>query len=195
MRAFWIWVTHSWCTYVMHAHKFFENCVPELSHLPPPLPMDTRPSSPSRASHHDCNIIHSKMTATTTPCSTRPGPRHHTWRNDSDCDTYAMQQWHPQQPHGATTTTVTLHVVQQRHPRHHTWHKDGDCGTTRGIMTATATPMRHNEAHLCLPPPALLGSRLRASQSPCFCKHSLSLLRCPHSSLPLPHDFPNYITR
>src|SRR6266851_5388377 len=27
-------------------------CMPELSHLSPPLPMDTQPSSPSRASHH-----------------------------------------------------------------------------------------------------------------------------------------------
>src|SRR6266851_8116434 len=46
--------------------------VPELSHLPPPLPMDVWPSSPSRASHHDCNITHSKMTATTTPRSAQP---------------------------------------------------------------------------------------------------------------------------
>src|SRR6266851_5748713 len=53
----------------------------------------------------------------------------------------------------------------------------------------------HKQTRLHIPPPALPGSHLRAPQ-PCFCKHLLSTVPCPHLSLPHPHNFPvNYITR
>src|SRR6267154_850194 len=75
------------------------------------------------------------------------------------------------------------------------WHNNHNCDTTCSAVIAPTTPTWCNEVHLHLPSPALPGLCLQVSQSPHFRKHLLSLLWRPCSSLPCPHNFPNYITR
>jgi len=107
MPAFQVWVTHS-------LMRLCYACSQIFCHLPPPLPMDARPSSPSRASHHDCNITRNKMTATTTPRSAWLWPRHHKRRNDGTRD---------------------IHAAQRPRPRHHTHAKMATAVPTHGTTT------------------------------------------------------------
>src|SRR6266851_7835472 len=120
------------------------------------------------------------MTMTTTPhVAQQPGPQH---PRSTMTRTMTPTQ-HNDHDHDTTHSTKMATVTPMQ-------HNDQDCKTTCGPATAPMTPTQCNEAHLCLPPPALLGSCLQALQSPHFRKHSLSLLWRPHSSLPCPLNFP-----
>src|SRR5216683_3217444 len=125
-----------------------------------------------------CNDCDGDTTCGATTVTMTPMPH-----KDSDCDTTC----------GVMTATATPHVAQRRQPRHPHCATMAPGNTTRGATTMTATPHaawqprpRH---HPCSQ------DRLRAPQSPHFCKHLLSTLQCPRSSLLHPHNFPtNYIT-
>src|SRR5216683_5619467 len=87
------------------------------------------------------------------------------------------------------------HAAQQPWRQHHTW-----CNEVHLCLPPPLLPGSRLQALqslckrtcLCIPPPVLLGSHLQALHSPHFCKHSLSMLQCPQSSLPHPHNFPTY---
>src|SRR6266851_3391126 len=111
------------CSFVYLFHLTAQHS--PTSHLPPPLPIDTWPSS----SFHNRNITHSTTAATTTPQL-----RHCTWHNgcDTPCNTTCgaktatrhctlHKDGNSDTPHSTTTATMTPYMAQQPQPRHPTW--------------------------------------------------------------------------
>ena len=114
---------------------------------PPPFPTDARPSSPSRASYHDCETTQNDgardatrgtTTATAIPhAAQKCRPRHPRSATTVIVTPPRHDNSIHDTTHGATTATATPHAAQRPRPRHH-----------RGTMTAPMTPRAAQRRHL-----------------------------------------------